>query len=359
MTVKSTLVIPTLNRPLLLRRQLQYYKQSGYSGEILVADSSPVPAYTETSAWLADFAGTLAVRHFHLPDMSFAKAISAISDEVRTPYVAVIPDDDFLVPSGIGRCIEFLESDPGYIAANGLGILISADESCPEQINAASYYRQPAIADEKSGDRVASLLRNYSVTLFSMHRTAIWRNIFAATPTHGDGASRSDRAFSDELLQCTLAAAYGKIARVNTLYLVRQDHRSRNFLPDWYSWVTHENWQPSYQWFCGKVSGVVAAMDGISMQCARKQVDSAFSEYLRAVVGRRDHGKGSLDRMRQVARRHAPRAILNLVRRWQAILQPKRLSIDALMNPRSPHHDEFQKIYTAVAACPATADMPH
>ena len=39
---------------------------------------------------------------------------------VKTPYVALIGDEDFFIQSSISDCIEFLDNNKDYVSCNGL-----------------------------------------------------------------------------------------------------------------------------------------------------------------------------------------------------------------------------------------------
>ncbi len=350
MTSRVTLVIPTRNRRELLRRQLGYYRQVGFAGDILVADSTEQAGFQVTSHCVSEFSGYLSVRHYHLPELSFAGAIRGLTREVRTPYVAVIPDDDFLIPSGIVQCADFLDSDDGYIAAHGLGILIDSGDGGTDHIRAAGYYRQPVLLDDLASDRVINHLGDYSVVLFSTHRTAIWARVFDATPSAKDNSLCCDRSFSDELLQCALTAAYGKVAQINCLYLVRQVHEMRNFLPAWYQWLTSEKWWPSYQWFRDKVAAAICEVDDIPLQRAQGAVDLGLMEYLQKLPGGRTVGRGEalVARIRQITRRQIPGLVKAALRRFRSRFGFRHISFEGLMDPASPYHEDFMHIYKAV-----------
>jgi len=320
-----------------------------FLGDILIADSSDQAGFQATEKWLGEFSGLLSIRHYHLPDLSFAGAIRELTKEVRTPYVAVIPDDDFLIPSGIEQCADFLDSSDGYIAAHGLGIIISSSDGNTEHICAAGHYPQPILSDDLASDRVLNLLQNYSVTLFSTHRTEIWAKVFEATPSARDSLLCCDRAFSDELLQCVLTAAYGKIAQNDCLYLVRQDHNTRNLLPGWYRWLTSEKWWPSYLWFRDKVAAAICEVDDIPLQQAQEAVDSGLAGYMQRYVGGRARGsEGLVARIRRITMRHLPDSVKAVLRRLRSRFKFRDMSLESLMRPASPYHRDFLKILNVV-----------
>lgn len=349
MTARVTLVIPTKDRPALLRRQLSYYRQAGFAGTILIADSTEQQGFQATSHWLREFSNQLSVRHYHLPGLFVTEAVRAVTREVRTPYVAVIPDDDFLIPSGIAQCADFLDKNIGYIAAHGLGILIESEDGGTDHIRSAGYYPQPVLSDDLASDRVANHLRAYSVTLYSTHRTEAWVKVFDATPSAKDNPLCYDRSFSDELLQCSLTAAYGKIAQIDCLYLVRQTHNTRNLLPAWYRWLTGEKWRPSYLWYRDKVAAAICEVDDIPLQRAQEAVDSGLVEYLQKFIGARAEGaEGLVARIRRITLRYLPASGRAVLRRYRSRFGSGYISFEGLMDPASPYHRDFVQIFKAV-----------
>ena len=97
-----TLVMLTHKRPAFLRRALQYYKD--FPGTLLVLDSSPEPA--------TDSAGQFPqVNYRHLPQydyMGFQAKITHGLGLVNTPYMALVADDDFILPGAIAESLDFL-----------------------------------------------------------------------------------------------------------------------------------------------------------------------------------------------------------------------------------------------------------
>ncbi len=347
MTERVTLVIPTMNRPKLLFRQLKYYASQGFSGDILVADSSVSNEFRDAARWMVTLSGDLSLKHYHLPNLSVAQAISEVACEVRTPYVAVIPDDDFLIPSGVSRCVNFLDRDDRYIAAHGLGVLIESNDGGVDSIAAAGYYPQPTLSADLAVDRVIDHMEDYAVTLFSVHRTDTWVQVFASTPSVKDAPLCCDRSFADELLQCVLTAAHGRIAQIKGIYLVRQTHNARNFLPSWYEWMVSDKWQPSCMWFRDKVASVISEIDHIPFQRAQDAVDVALAKYLQKTIGTVHAGRSS-SRLRVFVDQSIPSGAKALLRKWRSRFGSEYISLEGLADQSSPYHHDFLGVYQSV-----------
>jgi hypothetical protein len=90
-----------------------------------------------------------------------------------------------------------------------------------------------------------------------------------------------------ELLSCCLSIIRGKAKELDCLYLIRQAHDERLFVPDAYDWITSPDWLPSYQIFCDCLMEELAQQDGISVDEAPGEVKGAFWSYLaRALTGK-------------------------------------------------------------------------
>lgn len=108
---KLTLVIPSYNRPKYLLRSLQYW--SNKAPRILVFDASPEPIDRSTLDRLGDN-----VIYTHAP-VSFKERFKMVGSKLKTPYVALLADDDFYLPSALDESIEYLEKHADYSACIG------------------------------------------------------------------------------------------------------------------------------------------------------------------------------------------------------------------------------------------------
>ena len=106
---KVTLIIPTYNRHNYLTRILDYY--SNVNLRILVADSSQNEY---------PFKNTYQIDYFHYPNYMPSKKLADIIQKVKTPYVFMCADDDFIIPRAIEKCIKFLDKNSDYSSAQGI-----------------------------------------------------------------------------------------------------------------------------------------------------------------------------------------------------------------------------------------------
>ena len=95
MTDNHTLVIPTFNRPALLKRLVQYYHKRACSMNLLVLDSSRPEVVGENSKALSLFGES--VRHVVFEATEpMASKLSRGLDLVHSRYVSFCADDDLV-----------------------------------------------------------------------------------------------------------------------------------------------------------------------------------------------------------------------------------------------------------------------
>jgi glycosyltransferase domain-containing protein len=343
-----SIVIPTMNRPAMLRRLIAYLASTGFGGEVLIGDSSSEAVFQSTGHAVARCQGNLTIRHIPLPGRSIAEAIKELNESLRTSYVCLVGDDDFVVPRTIGCCIAFLKDNPAYVAAHGVGVLITSPSS-PNTIERAAPYKQPIAEENSAARRLAAHLGSYSVSLFAVHRTEAWRKMFGDIKTGQHAKYCKDAAFAAELLPCCLSVVYGKVKQVEGLYLVRQTHSQRYLLPNWLSWVSSSAWSGSYVYFRNCLSRELSTQDGIPLSEAETCVEQAFVVYFGNVV-RKTLGRTPSPVRDRLQNYHLLQEGWRAVRSARDRMVPgNRLSLACLLSVESPYYTDFRPIYEAVS----------
>ncbi len=116
-----TIIIPTRNRPGFLRSSLTYYVRNGFTCRFLIGDNSTTDALAAKTRTLCDeLSDRLDIRYsFFDGSVSFGGILHALAVDCETDYVAIIGDDDFLIPEGLNDCVRFLHHNPRATAAYG------------------------------------------------------------------------------------------------------------------------------------------------------------------------------------------------------------------------------------------------
>lgn len=113
-----TIIIPTYKRTQYLYRILSYYSSfKKFDFTILVLDSSPKNFHKDAS--FDKFYNKKIIFYNFDPKITFWSKISKSAKFIKTKYCVLIPDDDFLIPKSLNKCVDFLEKNKDYVSAHG------------------------------------------------------------------------------------------------------------------------------------------------------------------------------------------------------------------------------------------------
>lgn len=349
-----SIIVPTMNRPKMLLRLIRYFDALGFRGKLLVGDSSDAAIFQEAAIALENYRNHLDIQHLYLPGHSVAAAVKELNEYANTRFVCLVPDDDFVVPKTMAKCIQFLDRHLDYVAAHGIGALISSSGDSGA-IDNASFYAQTIADDRTAETRLSKHLEHYSVSLFSVYRLDTWRQMFIDIPAPSELPQCCDKAFVDELLPCCLSVIYGKIKQIDGLHVVRQVHGGRYLLPAWFLWFTNANWHPSYLYFRSRLAQAISREDGIAISRAESIVDRSFATYLKKWIA--DEGPKSHWLRRFAGNSQTLRLMWRFVNDVRDRMQPgRRLSLACLLSPSSPYREEFLPVFNAVVGGGAGAN---
>jgi glycosyltransferase domain-containing protein len=317
---------------------LNYYKSTNYNHWILIGDSSNPEHIEITKKALHQFEGKLHIVYREYPGLNDAECLRRLIELASTPYAVYIADDDFLVPNGLNQSITFLENHPEYIAAHGIGINFRLRSQGPygKFLN-CSPYSLPSVEADTASQRIRDHLKNYSVTLFCVHRTEDWKKIF-----RGD-ILQDNKPFRSELLPCCLSVIYGKVKQLDSLYLIRQSHSARYLFPNINDWIRSPGWQSSYQIFRDFLAKEISKKDKISITEATTIVEEAFETYL-------DAYNNTYTRLRNAAQ-YIPGMKYGVeIARYISSHRSGDFSLSTLLADSSSYHQDFMPMYQIVTA---------
>lgn len=364
-----TIVIPTLNRSDFVIRTLRYYAEAGFTGSIIVGDSSGPEHRLRLEAFVAGIRGRLEVTLFSCPELNDRETLHRLATMVQTPYVAFIGDDDFLVVPGLQACAHFLDAHPDFVAANGLGWAFTVAsarglEGVYGKLEITESYPQPEFLQAGPVERFAAHMADYRVTLFSLHRAAAWREMWHSVLPF------DDRAFGAELLPSVMSPVLGRTKHLDCLYLLRQSHPRRYQLPNAGSWLSNPRWRRNYMLFRDLLAERLSASARLSVAEAAELVEGAFVRGYLAHFPERDRYFPSAAASSQPGEPAAvgmPRRILRRLY-WEARTALSRRSRaasakaamarlrDDWLEPGSEHHAAFAPVHRIIANPPTRVD---
>ncbi len=130
-----TVVLTLKGRYLHTLRWLIYANKISLPYHIIIADGEVNPSINRLLSTQSNFPN-ISYRYIKSEDIDisafYAKWANAIR-MVNTPYVMMSDNDDFLLPSGIDKAIDLLNSSPEYICSGGRvpGFSLKGDSSSP------------------------------------------------------------------------------------------------------------------------------------------------------------------------------------------------------------------------------------
>jgi glycosyltransferase domain-containing protein len=234
-----TLVIPTYNRPELVRRLVSYYQARGASFQMLVLDSSRPEIATANAAW---FSGRgPGVRHIVYPEtlQPGAKLAQGLA-LVQTATASFCADDDLVFMQGLADAIAFLAANPEYACVHGLYLNFQVHAGSTD-LNVWREYGGPGNDAGHAGARIFRLFQSYESLFYGAFRAGDLRDIFAHV------ASIPSLHYQ-ELFQSVATLIKGKVKRLTCLYAARQSIAAAQ--PE------RDNWQ-TYYWFADNAAGLL------------------------------------------------------------------------------------------------------
>ena len=217
---KVSIIILTYNRPGYLRRVLDYYSSCKAGYNIIVADSSSDENKRKNRETIFSLPDLKVLYFGHYPsDIEPGHKFFDALSHIETKYCLSCGDDDFIVPSGIEKSIDFLEKNKDFTVAQGQeitfypGIKVKGDGRFYWR---AEYpFKSDNLPDAKS--RLIEQVANYSVpTFYGVYRTDFLKMIFE------EALKFVSHPRLVEILLSALTLTYGKMECSDMLYAVRE-----------------------------------------------------------------------------------------------------------------------------------------
>jgi len=345
-----TIVIPTRNRSDFFLRLLPYYRDQGLKHRLIVADSSNPEFLSKTRRVFAGLGKDLNIDHRQYDeDVSYINKISDAQMFVDTPFSALGADDDFFVPCGLAKAVQFLKEHPHYSVAHGEAISLELrGGGVFGEIERVNRYDQRTIDGPEPAARLADHFSNYSTTYYSVHRTNdLCENLQKRV------ASKTDLAFG-ELLASALSMIQGKAKKLDGLFMVRQGFVAKEYeFTDAFDWVATPGWGEQYERFRDCLAQELNEQAGLEINEGRKVIKEVFVQYLTAVLKPPPATNATQGGTFRSAISAIP-GVRPAVRALRSLDRSRRtdISLPALLNPSSPYHGDFMPIYTAITEPP-------
>jgi len=200
--------LPTRNRSVLCARQLRFLRENGFSYRIVVLDGSDEAEAATVRAACTDIAE---YRHFD-PSFRMADKLAAAVDDVKTPFVLLVPDDDLILLHAIAAEIDFLKQNPDFVVAHGYFLSFAAHGDDIDIHRIIGF--TPSITDENPLRRHYDLFRRYQSFYWGVFRKEIFASAVVAARAMKVVLLREITVMSTSILQ-------GKVARLPIVHALR------------------------------------------------------------------------------------------------------------------------------------------
>ena len=177
---KVSLIIPTHNRHRYLTRILDYYKNIEIN--VFIADSSLLKYSIKNLENNSTSKNKFKINYYHYPSYAYFNKLADIIQKVKTKYVVICADDDFLLPSAIQKCVEFLEKNPDYSSVQGFYASFINTYNSIYFFSTYPSLRNYVINANTPEKRVKYHMSKYMHLFYSIHRINNLENTFSLTP---------------------------------------------------------------------------------------------------------------------------------------------------------------------------------
>lgn len=335
---KVDLFVPTFNRPKFLKRLLQYYSDKRVGYRFIVVDSSSSANKKINKKIVSEF-GDLNI--FYTDDypssMVSHTKFGRMLKMSRSKYTVFCADDDFIVPSGIDRAVEFLDKNPEYAAAHGryIAFYIYNFFLGGRKFLWRFIYSVKTISDNSPLTRVCKHIENYNQVLWAVRRTDILRKVYAEFLK-----SDVSPVLFGELLPDILTAAYGKIKKINSFYSARQAFSTAySYWPSLQDSKKDGIYDKEYALFRDCLARSIKRLDrDLSLQNIRIRIDRSFEAYLK--LSYQEHLMGRVN----LFLKKLPSIVSNLIRQLHVVYLYSKRKQDPFGNINSPS-SKFQGDY--------------
>lgn len=291
-----TILLTLRGRHLHTLRWLWHANRVALPFHVIIADGQVHPAIDRLLSTPAAFSD-LSFEYRRYDDRSladfYAKCADAV-DRVATPYVMMSDNDDFLLPSGLSRCVDFLEEAPDFACAMG-GIPGFSTErragvwdTVLGRVDRIAYrchddgsYDSRDIDQPTAAERVTAEARRFLSIYYAVYRTDALRTIM----TEIDELQPSDlliHEFFAALRALTLGKAAGS-ARYFSYF--RQGNSSSQFSSnsDWIGHLLRSPFARDFQTMTARITAA-ATDDAASAAALEGEIVRGFSGGFRSML---------------------------------------------------------------------------
>ena len=260
------IIVPTMNRPDFVIRQLNYYASLNSPHTLYYSDASTPDNSKKIRDYIEKLRGKLNVVYLVSPAGNSIRSVLQLLSTVQEKYVSFFGDDDYWIPDTLSECVEFLEKNPDYETAIAKSLTFKTGGNAVfGKIKEIHDYPRHSIEDETASKRLINYLGpNLSAITAAVIKTGHLLKYYE------DSVEIEDANIRGEILPSCLMLIGGKSKVIDQLGFIRQIHDSHFKLADMFDWFTDEKWHASYIVMKNKIIAALMAKDNISQEEAEQ-----------------------------------------------------------------------------------------
>jgi glycosyltransferase domain-containing protein len=158
--------------------------------------------------------------YFHVPQLSLQQRFIKFSENIKTEYMVLSPDDDFFFPEGLNETVKFLEENLDFSSVQGLRIRFYDNPS----INWIPDYLEQATLSFRNEDKYLRLIEMYKPMhyIYSVLRTSNYLKVINCL--RGVNSTKRDSLMMNEYVFNYTLPLLGKHSILPILYSARKAH---------------------------------------------------------------------------------------------------------------------------------------
>ncbi len=200
-----TILIPTYNRQMYLKRLLCHYKDSNIN--IVVVDGSKETFSHEYGE---------NVNYYHLNKKSYLERLAFALDIIKTKYVVICSDDDLITINSLNEHILFLENNNDYVISQGTSLFFNT------KFNRFNVLSHRIVSNNTLGDKAQIRLKQsfdkYTHAVYVVVQLKLIKKIFKEIVKYN-----IKDIMVVELLTVGIYAIHGKFNFSNSLYYYQEN----------------------------------------------------------------------------------------------------------------------------------------
>ncbi len=167
---KLAVVIPSRNRQDYLLRSIKFW--SNTNAKIYIVDGSKKSI---SSNKVSTFGKN--IKYYYI-DKTLTERLLWVSSKIEEPFVCLISDDEFHIPSALKSCITLLEKKTDYVSCLGRGMVFGYSKQDKKIKSLAAYpeMKDYELNQELPSERLNYHFKNYTPSqIYSVCRSRVWK----------------------------------------------------------------------------------------------------------------------------------------------------------------------------------------